>query len=282
VLRAAPHLCSLAQHAFGNYLVSKLASLPLVRPALAAAFRGHMASLLCHAQGSRVVQAFLAAAAPADAEALVSELDGRVVECALDTYGSWGVCVAYSATRAPFVLRQLSAAVVRLSLEQHGSRVVQYVLKEAGNAGIDCSAAVDRVLGGGLEELALHRFANYAVQVALRQCGAGQRDVMLGALLPRLLPLSASKHGSNVAEVVLSHRLPRPARRRGGAHLWRRRRGARGSAAAAAAPVRELRAADAAAPARRRATPRRRARKGARGDHRRKLRPFGPLAARRG
>ena len=122
----APHLCSLAQHAFGNYLVSKLASLPLVLPALAAAFRGHMASLLCHAQGSRVVQAFLAAAAPADAEALVSELDGRVVECALDTHGSWGVCVAYSATRAPFVLRQLSAAVVRLSLEQHGSRVVQY------------------------------------------------------------------------------------------------------------------------------------------------------------
>ena len=126
MLRAAPHLCSLAQHAFGNYLVSKLASLPLLRPALAAAFRGHMASLLCHAQGSRVVQAFLAAAAPAEAEALVSELDGRVVECALDTHGSWGVCVAYSATRAPFVLRELFAAVVRLSLEQHGSRVVQY------------------------------------------------------------------------------------------------------------------------------------------------------------
>mmetsp|Transcript_25087 Transcript_25087/g.74510 ORF Transcript_25087/g.74510 Transcript_25087/m.74510 type:complete len:407 (+) Transcript_25087:88-1308(+) len=101
----APHLCSLAQHAFGNYLVSKLASLPLLRPALAAAFRGRVVELLCHAQGSRVVQAFLAAAAPADAEALVSELDGRVVECALDTYGSWGVCVAYSATRAPFVLR---------------------------------------------------------------------------------------------------------------------------------------------------------------------------------
>jgi len=200
----APHLCSLAQHAFGNYLVSKLASLPLVRPALAAAFRAHMVSLLCHAQGSRVVQAFLAAAAPAEAEALVSELDGRVVECALDTHGSWGVCVAYSTTRAPFVLRQLSAAVVRLSLEQHGSRVVQYVLKEAGNAGTDCSAAFDRILGGGLEELALHRFANYAVQVALRQCGAGQRNAMLGALLPRLLPLSASKHGSNVAEVVLS------------------------------------------------------------------------------
>ena len=126
-----------------------------------------MASLLCHAQGSRVVQAFLAAAAPADAEALVSELDGRVVECALDTHGSWGVCVAYRATRAPFVLRQLSAAVVRLSLEQHGSRVVQYVLKEAGNAGIDCSAAVDRVLGGGLEELALHLMSNGVVRMAI-------------------------------------------------------------------------------------------------------------------
>ena len=61
---------ALSTDPFGNYLVSKLASLPLLRPALAAAFRGHMASLLCHAQGSRVVQAFLAAAAPADAPTL--------------------------------------------------------------------------------------------------------------------------------------------------------------------------------------------------------------------
>jgi len=200
----APHMHALSRHTFGNYLVSKLAPLAPMHAALAAAFRGRVVELLCHAQGSRVVQAYLAAAAPAEAESLVSELDGHVVECALDTHGSWGVCVAYSATHAPFLLRQISASVVQLSLEQHGCRVVQSVLQEAGNAGVDCSAAVGRIIGGGLEELALHRFANYAVQVALRQCGAAQREAMLGALMPRLLPLSASKHGSNVAEVVLS------------------------------------------------------------------------------
>jgi len=60
------------------------------------------------------------------------------------------------------------------------------------------------------QELALHRFANYAVQVALRQCSEPQREQMLSTLLPRLLSISTSKHGSNVAEVVLS--LTSPAR----------------------------------------------------------------------
>jgi len=41
------------------------------------------------------------------------------------------------------------------------------------------------------------------VQVALRHCSQSQRDQMLSRLLPRCLALSASKHGSNVAELLL-------------------------------------------------------------------------------
>lgn len=42
------------------------------------------------------------------------------------------------------------------------------------------------------------------LQVALKHCTPTQCETMLSALLPRLLAISTSKHGSNVAEVVLS------------------------------------------------------------------------------
>jgi len=47
------------------------------------------------------------------------------------------------------------------------------------------------------------RYGNYGVQVALRHCSQHQREQMLTRLLPRCLSLSSSKHGSNVAELLL-------------------------------------------------------------------------------
>ena len=52
-----PHLFELSKHTFGNYAVSKLATLPPTHPALTRALRGNVVELLQHPQGSRVVQA---------------------------------------------------------------------------------------------------------------------------------------------------------------------------------------------------------------------------------
>jgi len=46
----APHLYSLSKHTFGNYLISRLATLGVFHQALAIAFRGKVVELLCHAQ----------------------------------------------------------------------------------------------------------------------------------------------------------------------------------------------------------------------------------------
>merc|ERR1719231_1525644 len=69
---------------------------------------------------------------------------------------------------------------------------------------MDLRPAVSGIIDGDVMALASHRFANYAVQVALRQGPADQREAMLCELLPQLLKLSSNKHGSNVAEVVLA------------------------------------------------------------------------------
>lgn len=199
-----PHLYGLAKHTFGNYLVSRLATIEAMHETLAAAFRGHMLELMCHAQGSRVVQAFLQALPAGAALGCVAELGGSVLECALDTHGSWGICVAFEHTRAPFVLHEIASSVYELSIQQHGCRVVQSVMQAAAKADMDLRPAVEGIIGSGVMALASHRFANYAVQVALREGSAEHRELMLSTLLPQLLKLSANKHGSNVAEVVLA------------------------------------------------------------------------------
>lgn len=200
----APHLLMLAQHPFGNYVVGTLASVDLMHARMVGAFRGSLVRLLCHAQSSRVVQALLSALPAADADGLIGELDGHVLEVALDTHGSWGVSAAFERTRAPFILTQISCHVVALATQQNGCRVVQAVLKSAGNAGMDLAPAVARIIDGGLDRLAAHCFGNYVVQVLLRQSASPQRDLMVKQLLPQVLSLSTSKHGSNVAESVLS------------------------------------------------------------------------------
>ena len=73
---------------------------------------------------------------------------------------------------------------------------------------MDIADAVQALLDGELAYLAAHQFGNYAVQTALRHCQQAQREAMLSALLPHLLPLSSCKHGSNVAEMVLLRASP--------------------------------------------------------------------------
>jgi pumilio RNA-binding family len=59
----------------------------------------------------------------------------------------------------------MSEDVVSLSMQQHGCRVVQAIIQTASAAGMDVSLAINGVIAGGLEQLSLHKFANYAVQV---------------------------------------------------------------------------------------------------------------------
>jgi len=198
-----PHLFELSKHTFGNYAVSKLATLPPTHPALTRALRGNVVELLQHPQGSRVVQAAMSALPASETLALVHEIDGHILECSLDTHGSFGVCVSFRHTHAPFILQQLARHISALSTQQHGCRVVQSVLQAAAASGMDLHAPVQAFIDGELLYLAAHPYGNYGVQVALRHCSQPQREQMLSRLLPRCLALSASKHGSNVAELLL-------------------------------------------------------------------------------
>jgi len=202
------HLLMLAKHPTANYVVSTLATLTLAHATLVDAVRGHIAELLVHPQGSRVVQAIIAELPDATAHALVGELQGQLLGAAFNTHGSWGVCAAYKRTHAPFILADVMTLLPQLAVHQHGCRVVQRVLSEAASTGANIGAAAHTLLRCDVARLAMDAYANYAIQVALRHCHDGERSMLVVALMRKLLQLSTSKHGSNVAEAVISHATP--------------------------------------------------------------------------
>merc|ERR1719329_2084247 len=157
----APSLLALATNAFGNYLVSAMACLPLAHGAIAAALAGHVCQLMQHPQGSRVCQAAFERLPPPLAATLVAELEGRVCEVACGTHGSWSVVAAHKHTRATFILAELATDIGRLATMQNGSRVVQRVLLEAAEGGepVEHAMAALVALGSaGLAGLAQDRF----------------------------------------------------------------------------------------------------------------------------
>jgi len=79
------------------------------------------------------------------------------------------------------------------------------VLAEAAAAGAGIGGATARLLASGnIGKHASDPYGNYAVQVTLRHSAAAERQQLVSALLPSLLSLSTSKHGSNVAEALLT------------------------------------------------------------------------------
>ena len=205
----APHLGELCTHIFGNYLVSRMAALQPAQPALIAALTGRVVELMKHAQGSRVVQAALDALPPSVVGNLIAELQGHVVECAETTNGSWSVVAAFKHTHASFIVAEVASAVMRLSTQQSGTRVVQRILPEATSHEVDVTPVLRALVAAGPKQLAAladDQYGNYVVQISLRISSATPvlQARLVELMLPSLPSLSTSKAGSNVAEMLIS------------------------------------------------------------------------------
>jgi len=204
-----PHLGELATSLFGNYLVSSMASLPEAQPWLEKALKGRVVELMTHAQGSRVVQAAMHALPTRAVHTLVNELVGEVANTSRSVNGSWSVCAAFKATRAPFIVAEIAASIRTLATQQSGSRAVQKILPEASSNDVDTRCVVAALTACGTDELArlaVDQYGNYVVQIALRISASepSERSTLVAMLLPSLTRLATSKSGSNVAEALIA------------------------------------------------------------------------------
>lgn len=160
--------------------------------------------LICHTQGSRVIQNCLRYLPSSSRGRLIKGLTGSVASCAKHTHASWGICIAFEVTRAPFILSEVCDFASELGKDQHGCRVFQSVLQHAKEFDMDISVGIDMIARSGLLENACHPFCNYAIQVILRLASEKRRGSLIEELLPHLLRLATSRYGSNVAELVIS------------------------------------------------------------------------------
>ena len=149
------------------------------------------------------MQAALAHLPATAAAELADELRGHVATLATDTHGCWGLIAAFERMRSVPLLTEVVSHMRALALDQHGCRVAQSIIQLAHAAELDLTPAVAAVLSDDVARLATHAYGNYAVQAALRASAGAQRAELLTRLLPRTLDLASSKHGSNVAELLL-------------------------------------------------------------------------------
>jgi len=185
-----------------------MATLPQAQPALVAALTGRVVELMQHAQGSRVVQAALDALPKKAVHALVAELEGFVADCAVTTNGSWSLCAAFRATRAQFIIKEISQAIITLSMHVNGSRAVQRIVPDAASHDMDVTPVVISLIESSpavLQRLSSDQYGNYVVQIALRVAAANPEHQarLVELMLPSLPKLSTSKAGSNVAEALI-------------------------------------------------------------------------------
>lgn len=110
------------------------------RRAFVRALRGHVFLLSLQMYGTRVVQRLLSVSSGTDVEsqsAIVSELDGRVMQCVKDQNGNHVIQAALSVAPpdlVKFIVDVFDRHIFQLSIHPYGCRCVQRLLEHCSEA----------------------------------------------------------------------------------------------------------------------------------------------------
>ena len=110
------------------------------RRAFVRALRGHVFLLSLKMYGTRVVQRLLSVSSGTDVEsqsAIVSELDGRVMQCVKDQNGNHVIQAALSVAPpdlVKFIVDVFDRHIFQLSIHPYGCRCVQRLLEHCSEA----------------------------------------------------------------------------------------------------------------------------------------------------
>ena len=226
-----PHIDELAQHEYGNYVVSSLAQLEGAHDTLLRVLLSKrdtapltMLHLMKHAYGCRVMQNCFQYLSTPKMVQLVRGLRNRVAEVACDKHGKYSTIVAlkYSHTHESFIISEVAHAVLDLSMDRHGSVFLQDLINpgrhgcrvnppqgpsdpEQMRHGADVSPIIEAFIRMGtasLEALALDPWANFVVSQAAMHAHCGAR--VIDALKPSLVQLARTDKGSHVVKNIVT------------------------------------------------------------------------------
>ncbi|AIN97319.1 pumilio protein 2, putative [Leishmania panamensis] len=212
----------LATDVFGNYVLQKmfdvvpkvendLSALQEIREArlldrLTEKVRGHLLEYSVQTYGCRVMQKAVENMRAADRDAIIRELDGRVVDFVFDQNANHVVqkVVEVCPAGAQFVVDAFIPSLGELACHAYGCRVLQRTFEKCHDVeGVNIRPLMEAVLSR-VNEFTVHQYGNYVVQHAMLNAPEDLRHRFVVQLTPQLYALSCSKFASNVAERIVT------------------------------------------------------------------------------
>ncbi|CAC9481494.1 putative pumilio protein 2 [Leishmania infantum JPCM5] len=212
----------LATDVFGNYVLQKMFdvvpkaendanALQEIKEAkmldrLTAKVRGHLLEYSVQTYGCRVMQKAVENMRAADRNAIIRELDGKIVEFVFDQNANHVVqkVVEVCPSGAQFVVDAFIPSLGDLACHAYGCRVLQRTFEKCHDVeGVNIRPLMEAVLSR-VNEFTVHQYGNYVVQHAMLNAPEDLRHRFVVQLTPQLYALSCSKFASNVAERIVT------------------------------------------------------------------------------
>ncbi|KAK7197299.1 pumilio protein 2 [Novymonas esmeraldas] len=211
----------LATDVFGNYVLQKMfdvvpkaendpSASADIRAAgmlrgLTAMVRGRLLEFSGQTYGCRVMQKAVENVRPEDRDALIHELDDKVVDSVMDQNANHVVqkVIEVCPAASQFIIDAFLPALGDLACHAYGCRVLQRTFEKChGVAEVNIRPLLQAVLDR-VNEFTVHQYGNYVVQHAMLNSPDDLRHSFVVRLTPQLYALSCSKFASNVAERIV-------------------------------------------------------------------------------
>ncbi|TPP55216.1 Pumilio-family RNA binding repeat protein [Leishmania donovani] len=173
---------------------------------LTAKVRGHLLEYSVQTYGCRVMQKAVENMRAADRNAIIRELDGKIVEFVFDQNANHVVqkVVEVCPSGAQFVVDAFIPSLGDLACHAYGCRVLQRTFEKCHDVeGVNIRPLMEAVLSR-VNEFTVHQYGNYVVQHAMLNAPEDLRHRFVVQLTPQLYALSCSKFASNVAERIVT------------------------------------------------------------------------------
>ncbi|KAJ9443741.1 Pumilio-like protein 3 [Diplonema papillatum] len=195
---------------FGNYVIQKLLEYgtPEQRERLCHAMKDNVVSLTKQTYGCRVVQKALDLVPLRLQTLVISELQGHVPQCVVDSNGNHVIqkCIEVVPDQSDFIIREFAGKVNTLATHPYGCRVIQKILEYCKREPFSpltkaCGPVLNEVVRSS-RMLVTNQNGNYVVQHVMANAPRQFNEIVVNELLSDFAQLSCHKFASNVAEKV--------------------------------------------------------------------------------
>ncbi|KAF4729200.1 hypothetical protein FOZ62_003499 [Perkinsus olseni] len=207
------HITDLSTDSYGNYVVQKMIEASAANKTrlglIVEQLVGEVFRLSVHVYGCRVIQRAISATCvplPQQHALLVSELKGRIQECAEDAHGNHVIQkiieVERPVQKLQFIVDALTPSASWLAAHACGCRVIQRLLETCPT---DMITKMRTSIVRACAELSTNSFGNYVIQHVIVYGTQRDRKAIYSYVMEDFAAASCHKFSTNVVDKCLQH-----------------------------------------------------------------------------